>query len=159
MWTAPAHSTQQKQSHLALPNGRDGLLCLLTGNGAPSVCRANKLWNESYWIEQFMGEAWSAENRQLQSTHLQSINPQRERQKVVFSLFGWIELKSESWFGEERANQSIHSNSSLNSTHKLAELNGDEWMNCWRADWFQPQQIKNKIILFFICFAFINLYF
>ena len=35
MWTAPAHSTQQKQSHLALPNGRDGLLCLLTGNGAP----------------------------------------------------------------------------------------------------------------------------
>ena len=50
MWTAPAHSTQQKQSHLALPNGRDGLLCLLTGNGAPSVCRMNKLWkNWAIW--------------------------------------------------------------------------------------------------------------
>ena len=62
MWTAPAHSTQQKQSHLALPNGRDGLLCLLTGNGAPSVCRMNKLWkNWAIW-------EWSmkrgAENRQ-----------------------------------------------------------------------------------------------
>ena len=49
---APAHSTQQKQSHLALPNGRDGLLCLLTGNGAQrnSPLHSNHKWNQKQII-------------------------------------------------------------------------------------------------------------
>ena len=96
-------------------------LCL----GAPTA-----IWNSLNFNE-------GRENRQLQSTHLQSTNHQSTQNKLIefvcWWLIGGVELKSESWFGEE--GESIkHSNSILNQFHKLAGIDGIEWIVCWMSN-------------------------
>ena len=145
MWTAPAHSTQQKQSHLALPNGRDGLLCLLTGNGAPSVCRMNKLWkNWAIW-------EWSMKRGE------------RESWPIACFLGGWLAGRSPRQLAHKEDERPAPTHSSLlakksNPFFAAGALRPAKKWSClgvWVKEWGAANE-SMKLICFLFFFGWIK---